>query len=272
MTRSAKTMLKLPAATLLVTVMALAQGCGGSSKTSSHAAASTTPGSTSTTAKPQSSAEVARDRALGAAGLLRAADFPSNWVATARAKKSHSDEPHLQQEAAQCLHIPASQLGEHEPQEVESPKFRGPRGESASNSVTVRPSAAAAAKSLSILENPRTPACLAAILGKLLSAELRRHSTKTPGVTVGSPSVERRQFVPIGDQTVAYRITIPIQTAVLKVAAYLDVIAVRAGRADTSFSFEGTLRPVAAGAETQLISAAIGRLQAAGAGGKTSTA
>jgi hypothetical protein len=270
MSRSAKTLLKPAGATLLVAAVALA-GCGSSSKTSSHAAASTTPGSTTTTAKPQSSAEVARDRALGAAGLLRAADFPSNWVQAERAHKSRS-EPHLQQEAAKCLRIPVSQLGEHEPQEVESPKFRGPRGESASNSVTVRPSAAAAAKSLVILENPRTPACLAAILGKLLSGELQRHATKTPGVTIGSPVVERRQFVPVGDQTVAYRITIPIHTAVLKVAAYLDVIAVRAGRADTSFSFEGTLRPVATGAETQLISAAIGRLQAAGAGGKTSTA
>jgi len=264
---------------LLAAAVALS-ACGSSSKTSSQTSASgsSTNGSAATTKQPapQSSGAIARDRALGAAGLLRASDFASGWVATPRAKKT-GHQPRLQDEAAKCLHVSISQLGEHEPQEVESPKFRGPSGESASNSVTVRPTAAAAAKSFAVLENPRTPSCLTSIFGKLLGGELQRRAAKgklPPGFSIGHPVVERLQFAPVADQSVAYRFSIPINTPALKVKAYLDVIAVRAGRADTSFSFDGTIKPVAAGAESQLINAAIRRLQAAGAGvaGKTSSA
>lgn len=252
---------------LLPAAIATLAACGSSSKTTATSATKAAPKE-----NPQS---VARDRALGAAGLLRLSDFPSGWAATPRKGKS-SSQPGLQAEAAKCLHVSVSQLGEHEPQEVKSPKFKSPTGDGVENSVTVRPSAAEAAKSFAVLANPRTPGCLTQIFAKSLSAELQRRGAKRklpPGVSIGTPNVERLAFAPVGDQTVAYRFVIPINTPTVNVKAYLDIIGVRAGRADTSFSFEGTLKPVAAGAEQQLIAAAVRRLQnVGGVASKTSSA
>src|SRR3981189_478323 len=130
--------------------------CGGSSKATSQAAKASTRTSGTQTAPNATPQSLARDRALGAVGLLRLSDFPSGWAATPRKKKSTA-QPRLEAEAARCLHVPLSQLGEHEPQELDSPKFESQAGSSVENSVTVRPTAADAAKSFALLAGPRTP-------------------------------------------------------------------------------------------------------------------
>jgi hypothetical protein len=259
----------------LLPVAAAFAACGGSSKTTSKNAKASTNTSSTQTAPNTTPQGLARDRALGTVGLLRLSDFPSGWVATPRQKKS-TPQPRLEAEAASCLHVPLSQLGQHEQQELESPKFASQGGSSVENSVTVRPTAADAANSFAVLANPRTPGCLTQIFGKLLSSELQGGGSKRklpPGISLGAPYVERLSFAPLGDQTVAYRFVIPINTPTLKLKTYLDIIAVRAGRADTSFTFTGTLKPVSAGAEQQLTTAAVSRLQnVGGVASKTSSA
>ncbi len=251
----------------------LLAACGGSSKSSTQASAhASTSGAASPAQSPQS---IAKDRALGAAGLLRVADFPSGWVATPRKRKRKSHAG-IQAEVASCLKVPVTQLSKHEPEEVESPRFRGPNGETVSNSVTVKPTADLAAKEFAVLAKPQTPSCLTQAFGKLLSQELNKRTAgrKLPsGFRIGSPAVTALPFATIGDQTVAYRLAIPITTPAGTLKSYFDIVAVRAGRADVSFSFSGTLKPVAAGAEHQLTLASVKRLQSAGGvAGKASSA
>jgi len=239
-------------------------GCGGGSSTQSTSK-STTTSSTTQTSKAQTTA----DRAIASQALLRLSDFPAGWTQTPR---EGGKQPQLAAEVAACLHVSASLLEETSPTEVESPKFQEAAGNSVQNSVTVVPTNATAAKYVDVFKEAQAPSCLATAVTKLLAADEQKESGKLPaGSSFGAASVETMSFPTEGDQSVAYRISLPFKTKTLMITFYLDAILVQVERAYTSLTFTGVGSPIAAATEESLVKLTVGRLSDALAAGSSTS-
>jgi hypothetical protein len=185
-------------------------GCGGGS--SAHQSANTPGGTTAASTQqaraPQTAAQIAQERAIGSRALLRLSDFPTGWTAGEREGGS-SQAAQLRREVAACLHVPVSQLDENDPAEVKSPKFKGPESEEIGNTVVVRPTAEAAVSYFSVFDAAQTPACLTSATRTVFARKLKEAGKVPAAVEVGSPTVERMSFPSFGDQSIAYRISVP---------------------------------------------------------------
>jgi hypothetical protein len=245
----------------LVMPVVILAGCGTSSSPSFQQPVGQQTISSTVTQRgqvPQTATQVAQDRGIGSQALLRLSDFPAGWTAGPGEPRS-KNESHLEQLVVTCLHVTVAQLGENNPAEAKSPKFKGTSGNVVSSSVTVWPSEDAAAKVLAVVEKPETPSCLT----KALSYELSHPEAgqRYPrGVTIGSPTVEPMSFPSMGTQSIAYRISVQITTPIVRVPFFEDAVMVRVGRADASFNFRGSAAPLSANAEEALTELSVQRL------------
>jgi hypothetical protein len=236
-------------------------GCGGGSSTQT---------SKSTTTSTQSSAaQITADRSIAGKALLLLSDFPAGWTQTPR---EGANQPQLAAEVATCLHVSASQLEESKPTEVESPQFQEVHDNSVENSVTVLPTNAAAAEYVKVFKEAQAPSCLATAVTKLLAADEQKESGKLPaGSSFGAASVEPLSFPAEGDQSIAYRISLPFKTKSVTVTFYLDAILAQAGRGYTSLTFTGVGAPIDATMEESLVKLTVERLRQALAGGSSTS-
>ncbi len=197
-------------------------------------------------------------------------DFPVGWT---EAPREGGKQPQLAAEVAACLHVSASLLQEDNPTEEESPKFRESGGTPVENSVTVAPTNTAAAEYLQAFKEAQAPSCLTTAVGKLVGKEEQKEGSKLPaGSAFGAASVEPMSFPSEGDESVAYRISLPLKAGSLTITFYLDAVLVQVGRADMSLTFTGTGSPVDAGMEEGLVKMTVARLgRAVGAGTSTTS-
>ncbi|HEY4428245.1 MAG TPA: hypothetical protein VGN08_08595 [Solirubrobacteraceae bacterium] len=254
----------LVAALLAPAVIAVA-GCGrGSSASRSQTAGKAAPSKPSPGHSAQSKrsrAQLAADRALGRQALLRLADFPAGWTASARhAERSH---PKLEQEVAACLHVARAAVEESNPAEVRSPDFKHAGGADISSSVTVTQTPAEAAEQFAVFAKPETARCLRDGVEKELRFTLS-HGTSSRtlprGVSFGRATVEPMSFPAVGDQSVAYRVGVSIAARTVHLPLYFDAVLVRAGRAELSLSFAGVLLPTSPSTEVALTDLSLRRL------------
>jgi hypothetical protein len=247
-------------------VAALA-GCGSSSSpVRSQAARKPPPSPAHPGHRPsrESRAQAATDRALGARALLRLADFPTGWTASARHREPA--QPKLEREIAACLHVASSAVNESDPAEVRSPDFKHAGGAEISNTVTVTPTPQIAAEQFAVFARTDTARCLRNSVAQELRYTLThaKGGRKLPaGVSFGQATVEQMSFPSIGDQSVAYRVAVSISAKSLHLPLYFDVVLVRAGRAEISLSFAGVLLPTSPSAELALTDLTVRRLDAA---------
>jgi hypothetical protein len=234
-------------------------GCGGGSSTQT---------SKSTTTQ-NSQAQITADRSIASKALLLLSDFPAGWTQTPREGGS---QPQLAAEVAACLHVSASLLEEAKPTEVESPQFQEVHDNSVENSATVLPTNAAATEYVKVFKEAQAPSCLATAVTKLLAADEQKESGKLPaGSSFGAASVEPLSFPAEGDQSVAYRISLPFKTTSVTVTFYLDAILAQAGRGYTSLTFTGVGAPIDATMEESLVKLTVERLSQALTGGSSTS-
>jgi hypothetical protein len=264
---------------------ALLAGCGGGSggshrqaATAASAAAATTPASTATvprgTAKKKSAASrrrahrssksVLAARLIGARSVLRLADLPAGFVAKPRAEEA--SPPTIQRRVAGCLHARVSELHEHDPREVTSPKFKGPGGVTITSSVAVLAREAEARRYLAIVEEPQAPACIAQPFGQAFArgfAKAVRSGRLPAGVRLGQVSAARLPFAHVASQSVALRIQVPVIGPAGTIAVTFDALVMRSGPAIASLSYSDDRAPVSRGLEEKLALLVAGRLATA---------
>ncbi len=195
-------------------------GCGSSRSNTS----STPAGAAHASSAPSA-------RAIAQHALLRISDFPSGWVATPTRRRS--SQPTLSAEVAACLHIPASEVARPS-DEVRSPRFHGPRGQSVGSSADVAATEARARRSISLVARPGATACLASAFDRSVREGLG--SGRLAGVSIGRAAVRTLPMPRVGDESVALRITIPLAAAGRRLPVIVDGIELRVGRADASIT------------------------------------
>jgi hypothetical protein len=210
---------------------------------------------------------VAEDRKLGERALLRQSYFPSEYEGGIR----HGEEPtsvnHLLHFAAtQCLHVDGPVVAHKNPATVWSGEFGDNREEGApsgyphiENTVTVEPTEAAARLWLSIFARARAPWCIGEA-DRIASLQASPGQRKLSN-SVGAARISRLGVPRYGDQSVAYRLTIPILVEGHHLSEYLDYIIVRNGRAHMMLTFEKLDDPVSTTMERHLTSETTRRLR-----------
>lgn len=243
-------------------------GCSSSSKSSSSSSSSsgasgTTAAPAATTAAPASS-DVAHDKALGEAAILRLSDFPSGWTSTpATTDNSSAAED---QKLATCLGVSVSEINREGPADVKSPDFNEPAGSSGpgnaqvSGGVGYEASADKINSSFKLFAGDKMAPCLNSVLSQVFADAIKKSGGDTSQVTVGNSTVAKFDFPTVGDNTVAYRVTVPISAAGQSLTAYVDFVVATKGRAGFDESFENLGTPFSADLEGTLMRAVEGRL------------
>jgi hypothetical protein len=266
-------------ASLIVALSMSACGSGSPAETSKRGATAgrTTAVKTPLT-EPVSPRVIARDRALGERALLRESDFSSEYAAAPRGGKEPPQEElatRLLMRAATCTRseggwtsyapLNASVLAYKNPATVsgevsevgEPPRPKGNIG--IESTITVEPTAAAAREWLSILEQPQLASCI----GEAFRAHTIEESPalRKSGNSVGKAHVAKVAFPRYGDQTVAYRLIIPIVAEGHNLSVYYDYVLVRKGRADLMLTFTRLYVPVSSRMEQRLTALTVRRLR-----------
>jgi hypothetical protein len=79
-------------------------------------------------------------------------------------------------------------------------------------------------------------------------------------LAVGESTVGRLNLAPVGDELVAYRVTLPLSAAGSEVEVYFDVVAVRSGRSVAGLSFTSEFSPFLADDTDKYVGIAASRL------------
>jgi hypothetical protein len=205
---------------------------------------------------------VAADKAAAEAASLRLSDFPAGWTSSPQDKSPNY--PNLDAEVAKCLGVSVQELNHSGPADVDSPDFSDSDNNTVSSSVGYAPNVAKAEQEFSVISGPNVPSCLTPAVQKLVSYAIAHPSdpsnTLPPGATIGASTVAQMSFPAFGDQSIAYRVTIPVNVKGLTVSLYLDIISATKGRAGAELDFEGVGTPIASDQEEHYVGLVVGRM------------
>jgi hypothetical protein len=205
--------------------------------------------------------------AAGAAAtraLWTVSDFPAGWATTPDTGTDATTAADIA--LASCLRVPAALLTGKagDTARVKSPNFNAPTG-NATASETVSASAGnRVATLMTALKQPGAIGCLTTLLNTAIRTETAASTDPTiKNATIGSVQLGQLSTGRYGDDTVAFRATIPITAQGLSLIAYIDEIYIRRGGAVASLTFEDVGTAFDTTTQTQLATTAAAKLTAA---------
>ena len=200
------------------------------------------------------------DKAAAQSALLTLADFPSGWSEVP--VEDETDEG-ANSEFAACVGSDEG-LIDVGGAKASTGDFSGPDGNvTISEGVGIAQTVDEAAAQLTALEEPGVTACLQDAFRDLVSDRIKDPSTfgGTPeDYSVGEVTLGRLNVTPVGDQVVAFRVSVEIKSEEVSVNLFLDNVYARMGRSIVFLQFESALDPYAAEDVDQIVSLAVSRL------------
>lgn len=169
--------------------------------------------------------------------LLTIADMPAGWT-WKPSSNSGSNFPGAAQ-MAHCLGVPTSVVSSSPPS-ANSRQFYSPNGLlSVSDSVSIYPTAQAAAVSHAAFASPKAPSCLAAALNGPAKAQLERGDTK--GEHVGTISVLRKPSSYFAAGGVNAQVVVPVVVGGLTVRTLITIVDYVKGPEDQTVTFTAVI-------------------------------
>jgi hypothetical protein len=189
-----------------------------------------------------------RDKAILAAGSIRASDVPSAWTSSRPSNTTGNDIP----TDAECRSIKtATDAGKRVPNTL-SRQFRDP------NALTIADDQAFAFKNvnaarsyLADYKSSNVPSCLQ----KVFARPFGPTGTQVQGTPAVSPITDLQG---VGDENVGYEVVVNLTTQGQNLALYWDLVYVRVGRAIVHFVFNNEGQRISQGRD--IVNAVISRL------------
>jgi hypothetical protein len=170
--------------------------------------------------------------------VLRINDFPTGW-STSPDDSDNSDSKKQDAELAHCLNVPLGEIsgpaGKDEA-EVDTPDFNAPGGNPSTSEDVSISTTHEETQEMNVLSQSSASGCLSTYLNELLKMELSSDKS-TKGVTVGHLTVGNVSFPTLGDQTVAFRASVPISGEGISISVYVDPIFMRLGNASVAMFY-----------------------------------
>ena len=214
----------------------LAAGCGDDGDDAGGSADSST---TSASTEDVSTVDTAADQQAAEKALLVLSDLPAGWVQdTDDDADDDRDDADAAAEAvlAECLELDPAfvETDETDGEPTADSAFESPEGLSVSSDVQVNPT---------VSEGEDVEAALTGGDGAACLQQAFEASADASDVEVGEVTVEVLPFEPLGDQTAAFRATIPFETDDGTVLFVTDTMLVTKGRAVVSMDFTTLSEP-----------------------------
>lgn len=210
----------------------------------------------------RSDADRQADEAVADATLLTLDDFPAGWEEVPATDDEDDDD--LQTEIAECLDVDPAELTAANPSA--SSTFASPDDEEVSAKVSLTPSSEDTSRALEIMRYDAAPGCYGQGVKALLAERLVAADDVPEGLEIGEPTFNRLSFEDLGDDSVAFRLTIPVSLQSFNVDVYIDLVVVRVGRAGITTTFQSELSPFDPDEAARLTQIVVDRVAAAAVG------
>jgi hypothetical protein len=190
---------------------------------------------------PRTAAELVADQAAADAAQMVLDDFPTGWEAEPRDDDDEDDEEE-QAKLAECLGIDAALL-DAAATHSKSDTFTSDDLEVEVN-ISVQPTLDLATEAMGALSTPETLECYRTSLQQVFD-DLMSEPEGEQGRpdAVGAITVESLAVGELGDQSFAFRVTVPITLDDQTADIYFDIVGVRSGRATASINFQSVVLP-----------------------------
>lgn len=195
----------------------------------STAAPETTPVETD---QPETGSQA--DQLAAEAALLVLADFPSDWAEVL----GDNDANPADQAYADCVGGSGVKLFDLGGVEAKTEEFVAPSGNGVSETITVVTDEAVATDFMNRFGAPGVDVCLTGVMQSLLE-----DLADAQGVAAGAVSINRLALAPVGDELVGYRVSLSIKTSSSELELFVDLVAVRSGRAIAGVDFDSQVTP-----------------------------
>lgn len=182
-------------------------------------------------------AQLVDDREAATRALPVLDDFPLGWAAEPR-DDDPVDGPDFNAEMAECLGVDPALMADSKV-EVKSDTFSFDDAEVEAD-VSMLPTRAYADEAVGALLKPEARGCFEEVFSKVLEYSLSHpaEGEELPaGVEFGEISFGDLNFVDVGEDSRAFRISMPIEVETVTVELYADIVFIRVGRAMGTLSF-----------------------------------
>lgn len=203
------------------------------------------------------------DLAIAESALLTLSDFPSGWSEVPSVDEEFSDEMNdARLEFAGCFGSESFSVLDFSTAKAETGDFTSPDENTISNTVAIGDQAAAEAF-MDRYGGDGVSACLTDAAAKIIEVGFSEADDAPDDAAIGTVTVGRLNLTPVGDELVAYRVTVPISVSGFEVEFYIDQIGVRVGRGITGVNVESSVFPMDASDIDGYVATAAERLAAA---------
>ena len=186
---------------------------------------------------------------IAEASLLTLDDFPSGWEAVPTNEADEQDSEKSREAIAECMGVDYEALYSDGSGRAQSPDFTSEYDEEVSVSVTVYDDVASAEEPFDLGSSAEFRDCSADVAGESIEEAADEAGEDAE---IGDISLNEISFDDFGDETSAFRATIPISVQGFEVEALLDAVFVRVDRAIISIS-SSLLRAVSSRARCSAI-------------------
>lgn len=236
---------------LLSLALAVA-GCGGGNSNSESKKPSKSDSSSGPTATPSTNPA---DQAIAEGSVLTLGDFRSGWEAKAA---DNDDESASDHRIAKCAGFDYDSYYGSNTGDAYSKDFTSSDDETISNEVTIQADEALSTTNFATSRTEKFRGCFEAEAQRRIEDGAKGEKN----FKVGKASLNELSFDHFGDESFAYRLTIPVTTEGTDVDVYGEYIVIRVGRAQTVVIAQSTFSPFDADELAKLAKAATDRLTA----------
>jgi hypothetical protein len=212
---------------------------------------------------PGSDVDREHEQAVARSALLTLDDLPPGWEALPADDLEDQDE--LAADLARCLDVNEEEFHRDNPKAT-SPTFTSLQGEQVTAEVTVTRSPADAGRAFEILGSDAAPGCYADAIETLIAGNLAASEDVPDDLEIGHPTINRISFDSLGDESMAFRVTIPISVETLDVDVSMVVVLVRVGRVGIETTFLSQLSAFDIDEAERLTELVVDRVADAGVG------
>jgi hypothetical protein len=228
---------------VLITALVACGGDDDSTATTSAGATLTT--SPTSSANTNSAAGIATtvatstpdandDEAAAEHALLQLSDFPSGW--TEQPIETSDEQAETQRKNAECLGSDQPTTNDLGGATAKTGDFTAPSTDAVRNAVSFAASEDEAIAHMEALGGDAVADCFATVTGDAAKNLDLENDAKVTDVTVAPLNVTAA-----GDDVVGYRMTVVIEVNNSTLNQYIDLVAVRVGRAVTSLQYQSVL-------------------------------
>jgi hypothetical protein len=213
--------------------------CGDDNDGRSSASVGSTATDSTVSSSPTTAVDAEADQQAAEQALLVLADFPSGWSESPQSENSNSDDE-VKRKIAACAGADGESVIDVDGALARTGTFTNPSDHQvAEAAVSVATSVDVAESRVAAFADAKFASC-----ARDVYQEWARDAVSSNDTEVGEITVAPLNVSSAGDETVAYRVTVPVESDGTHLGeVYTDVILIRAGRGLAGLFFQSELHP-----------------------------